>query len=177
VEENGRPVNQTSTKTAEDAISMHNIRKVGLGVTAAGASGLAGINLEFHFSPDTAFLTGVGIASGFQTFKIQLKKYLTGTWFLPYMSVGYARWYSVGEDNKNIKTSTPSFLAKRFLNDTEKRTGQFAENLIYPSLGLKYMQLTGEWAGVSAHAEVILLMDIDDLVVAPTGEIGMTYFF
>ena len=84
------------------------------------------------------------------------------------------------QDNQNI---CPAFayvekiLGTKFLNADEKDQGEFAVNLLYPAIGIQYMQLGGEYAGVGVHAKILMLMDVDDFVAAPTGEVGVSFYF
>ena len=107
----------------------------------------------------------------------KMKKFISGETFLPYMTIGYSRWYRNDSDPKSLEKSTPNLLVKRFLNDTEKRNGRFSESLIYPGVGLQYVTLTGPWAGIATSVEVLMLVDLDDLVTAPTGGLNLTYYF
>lgn len=177
VEENGVAVNQSRVHVASDGLKFRSRRKVGVGVSGSGPWGILGTHLELNFASDISLQGGIGFGSGFQTFALQIRKFIPGKWFLPYIAGGVARWYTVGEGNGNMDTSTPGFLAKRFLNDKEKREGKFSEIMVFPSLGMQYVQLSGEWAGSTLHAEVNILIDVDDFVIGPTGSLGYTYFF
>lgn len=178
VEENGHPVESKRVRTRfeRDGFDFRRDRKFGVGLGAAGVLGLAGPQIELNFSEDISWMGGFGFGPKYQTFHMQIKKVLRGRWFLPYIAGGFARWYTVRED-QNFAESTPGFLSKRFLNEREKSTGEFSENFIYPSLGIQYLQLNGEWAGASLYAEVTLLIDIDDFVSAATGGLGLIYYF
>ena len=95
---------------------------------------------------------------------------------MPYFSFGYARWASVGKSSRIDKT-TPSILGEKLLNEEEKNAGVFQKNLLYPSLGLQFIQLNGDWAGSSIYAEITVLLDIGNFVAAPTGSFGLLYYF
>lgn len=164
-------------KPAVDSFDFKTQRKIGVGLSAAGSQGLAGVNFEINFSAADSFMANFGLGSGFQSLGLKYKKTFGGRWFAPYMAGGYAHWYTAGGDKEVITHSNPSFLVTRFLNESERNKGEFAENLIYPSFGLQYHQLSGEWAGASLFAEVLLLIDLDDLVSAATGELGLMFFF
>ncbi|MCB0364014.1 MAG: hypothetical protein H6624_13355 [Bdellovibrionaceae bacterium] len=179
VEDNGVAVNQStySAAAASDGLEFRRKRKVGLGLAGAGPWGVMGTHLELNFASDISLQAGVGLGSGFQTFALQLRKFIPGKWFLPYISAGVARWYTTGEGDGAIDGTTPGFLAKRFLSGKEKREGRFSELLVFPSLGMQYLQLSGEWAGSTLYAEFNLLVDVEDFVLGPTGSLGYTYFF
>ena len=176
VEEPGRPITRQVLKRADDSLGFRNMRKVGVGLAAGGAHGLVGIDLELNFSPETSLRAGFGIADNYQSFGLAIKRVVGGKWFAPYVAGGFTRWYTVVDGGPTTHTTT-SFLAERFLSETEKRTGQFAETLIYPALGIQYLQLNGNWAGSSLYAEILMLLDIDDFNSAATGALGFLYYF
>lgn len=178
VGDDGSSVNQTkTTKQADDGFDFRKKRKFGVGISTAGALGLLGAGLEIVFTPESSFMGGFGLGDSYQTFALQYKHAIGGRWFVPYVGGGYARWYTAGDKQGEINNTTPGFLADRFLSDEEKRTGEFAENLIYPMAGVQYYQLRGNWAGTSLYAQLVMLIDIDDFVSAPTGEFGLFYYF
>lgn len=163
-------------KEADDGLQLRQMRRVGVGVQAAGALGLGGVVLDLNFAPQWSVTTGFGGGSGFQAFEFQAKYVLSGTWIMPYATFGYSRWYSVGTSGP-IGSTNPPVLGDRLLNDSERATGQFAKNLLYPGLGLQFTQLHGEWAGTSIYAELTVLLDVGDAVAAPTGALGIAYYF
>lgn len=179
VEDNGRSVPAAGTTSYEINSSGHGFRqhkRVGFGFGLIGAYGLAGPQLELNFIPEVGITTGFGLGPGYQAFNLQVKRILAGDSLMPYIAGGVARWYSVGP-KKSRRSTQPGFLADRFLNGSEKRTGEFAEIIIYPSVGIQYMQLDGSWAGFSVYAEVLLMVDVDDLVTAGNGGLGVMYYF
>ncbi|MCB0390231.1 MAG: hypothetical protein KDD58_03015 [Bdellovibrionales bacterium] len=181
VEEKGRAVGPSVRYKSESKSTLNSAdfkykRKVGVGISAAGASGLIGANLELNFTPETSFSTSFGLADNFQTFGFSIKKSISGKYFAPYIAGGFTRWYTVTDEGP-FTESSPGFLAEKFLSAKEKQEGQFAETLIYPALGIQYLQLDGEWAGSSIYAEVLMLIDIDDFKSAPTGGVGYLYYF
>jgi hypothetical protein len=95
---------------------------------------------------------------------------------MPYMSFGYASWASVGKTGRITKTS-PAILADKLLSDDEKNAGEFQKNLLYPGIGLQFLQLKGEWAGSSVFAELTVLLDVGNFVAAPTATLGFLYYF
>ena len=163
-------------KVSDSGVQLRSHRKLGLGIQVAGISGLAGANLELNFTPLTSFVGGFGLGEGFQSFSLGLKRVLAGDQFLPYIAGGYSKWYSTQTDS-SLYESTPSLLVERFLSSKEKQSGQFAENLLYGTLGIQFLRLGGSWTGFSLSAEVIALIDVDDLVIASTGGISMGYYF
>lgn len=175
VEEKGRPVNPSYENRSINGFSLRHNRKMGVGLNVAGALGMGGVNLEINFTPKFSFVGGFGLGKGYQSYHLQVKRVFGGRSFLPYLSMGFTRWYSTGTLRKQERV-TPGFFSE-FLNDTEKRTGKFGENMIYPGLGLQFIQLHGEWEGFSIYIEAIVLMDIDDLISKPTSGLGVLYYF
>ena len=176
LDENSRPINQESIKIANDGFAMRNLRKVGFGVGSAGSLGLLGAMIELNFTSDMSLMTSFGLASNYQTFGLQVKKILGGKAFMPYFSAGYTRWYTTG-DKGAIHKTTPKFFGDKFLNSEERSSGKIAENILYPGFGFQYMQLNGDWAGTSLYAEILLLIDVDDLQSEGTGGLGLIYYF
>ncbi|MCB0356162.1 MAG: hypothetical protein KDD40_04100, partial [Bdellovibrionales bacterium] len=164
VEERGKAIGSNSTSSKVEAINSADFkykRKVAVGISAAGAQGLAGLTIELNFSPETSFSTSFGLADRYQSFGMAVKHSISGKYFSPYIAGGFARWYTVTDEGP-IESSSPGFLAERFLSAQERQEGKFAETLIYPALGIQYLQLDGDWAGSSLYAEVLMLVDIDD---------------
>src|ERR1017187_7050154 len=139
-------------KEAEDGLEMRKIRRVGVGLQAAGALGFGGALMEMNFTRRWSFALGIGGGNNFQATEFQAKYVLAGEWLLPYMSFGFSRWFSI-KNNGPIGKTAPSFLADRLLTDQEKASGEFGKNLVYPGLGLQIIQLKGDWAGASVYAE------------------------
>ncbi len=159
-----------------NSFEFKNKNRVGVGLGFAGTHGLVGTQLELNFTPEIAVTTSFGVSDAFQNFGFQIKRSFTGKYFSPYVAGGLTRWYS-HSDNGPIASTNPGFLSNKFLTNQEIASGQFTETLIYPSLGMQYIQLDGEWTGSSIYAEVLLLLDTDNLRSAPTGSIGYLYYF
>lgn len=151
-------------------------RRVGLGLMTGGVSGIFGANLEINFTRRTGFVAGGGVSTDFKSLFIGGKHRLAGEDFSLYGSGGYARWFNNGSERQVGKT-TPGFLGERFLNQSERERGIFAENLIYAGLGVQYFKSRGEWAGSSLYAEVIAIVDLDDLTFAPNAGLGYLFYF
>lgn len=164
-------------KAADNGRSFRSVRRVGVGLSGSGPLGVAGVNVELNFTPDVGILTGFGGGSGYQAFTVQMKRILGGTSLLPYLAGGYARWYNFNEPGRPISDTTPGFLKSKFMSPKQIAEGRIRENLIYPAVGLQYVTLDGPYAGSTVFAEILMLIDIDDFVVAPTGTVGYLYYF
>ena len=172
IEDKGKVINQPDRVTQD--LNLRQNRKMGVGLAAAGALGGGGVNLEINFTPEFSFLGGFGLGTGYQSYHFQAKNIIGGQTFLPYFSVGFARWHSTGSIRKK---TIPSFFSKKFLTPKEKNSGKYSEYMIYSGLGLQFVQLYGEWQGFSLYAEALVLVDIDDMLSELTGGLGMTYYF
>ncbi len=153
-----------------------DFRRVGLGLMAGGVSGIFGANLEINFTRLTALAGGVGISTDYQSLFLGAKHRLHGERFRLYASGGYAKWYSVGGGG-DVGETTPAFVGKRFLSESERRSGIFSENLIYSGLGIQFLKSSGAWAGAAVYAEIVALADLDDLVLEPNAALGYMFYF
>ncbi len=171
----GRSVLNKRTNLPSGA-HLRNKKKMGAGINAAGNYGIIGVSLDMNFTPYLSSTLGFGMGDQYQTFVFHFKKYLMGRHFQPYIGFGYNRWYTTGDRKRNFNKTDPEFLAKKFLNNKEKQ-GVFDEHFIFPSAGIQFLQLSGDWAGSSIYAELTLLVDIDDFVSAPTAGLGFVRYF
>ncbi len=163
-------------KEASNGIDLKRKRRMAIGAQAAGSLGMGGVMLELNFDPTVAISIGYGGGEGFQAVAFQGRYILGGDWLLPYAAIGYAHWATSGRSSK-IETTRPNLLGERLLTDDEKQQGEFGKHLIYPAFGLQLMQLKGPYAGFSFYAEVLVLFDAFHFLAAPTGAIGMLYYF
>jgi hypothetical protein len=156
--------------------SLRGLKRMGLSATVAGATGLIGTNMHLNFTRDFTFSLGIGMSHGFQSFNMHIKQSLGGETVMPYFVAGYSRWYTNGPEGTVDRTSPP-MMGKKFLSARERQTGEFAENIIYPGLGLEYVTLSGDWQGMGFFAEALFLLDIDDFVAGGTAGVGTIYYF
>lgn len=160
--------------TAEETRVTH--RRAAIGVAAGGLSGIFGALLELNFTARTGFLAGVGYSNDYQSIQLGIKHFLSEGSLTPYLGGGYSRWFANGRQSP-VGSTTPGFLAKRFLSDNEKRTGRFGENLIFSNLGIQFLKLSGDFAGSGVYFEAIALVDVDDLLLDSTLGLGYLYYF
>ena len=111
----------------------------------------------------------------FKTFHMQYKHYVSGDSFSPYIGAGFARWYTT-ESQREISTKPVLLFGRKFLIMRKNKVNS-QKTFLFPSAGIQFMQLKGEWAGTAIYGELAMLIDIDDLVAAPTGGLGMSYYF
>lgn len=165
------------SKEAGDGMRLRTLRRVGVGLSLAGVSGLAGLSMELNFSASTSVILGYGVGRPFNSFTLQVKRALGGQWFVPYLAAGYTQWFG-GKISENAVSDTyPAFLGQRFLDSSAQKEGKISEHLLHPTLGVQYLQLKGSWAGLSVYLEGLFLIDIVDFVAAPAAGMGMVYYF
>jgi len=178
VRDGSRVGSSSRAQSSSDGLELRKKRRVAVGTSVAGPLGVVGLNLELNFNPRWSVMAGYGTGFEYQSYNFQFKRVLAGEYLLPYMSAGLARWYTAQPGNRPVNSELqPSFLYERFISQYEKDTGEFSEILIYPGFGLQYVQLTGDWAGVSIYGELLLLIDVEDLQTAPTATLGLLYYF
>jgi hypothetical protein len=154
-------------------LKMRDQRKVGLGMSVGGSTGLVGLNVELNFEDADGAVAGFGTGPGYNSFQLAWKHAFEGDYLAPYAMGGYSRWYnSHGGDE-----STQSDILDRVLTAEEKKSGQFTTDFIFGAGGLQYNQLSGPLAGLSFYAEIVLMAEVKRSELVPTGGIGTTYFF
>lgn len=158
-----------------DGLDLRAKNRIGFGMSFLGATGTAGVNMEINFHPRWGINAGIGTNSDFQSFFLEYKRILAGESFVPYGVLGFARWQ--GDSNSSIQSTSPGYLAEDFMSTKDRREGKVDENLLYPGVGIQYLQLDGEWKGFSIYTQLSLMFDVLDLKVAPTIGFGSTYYF
>lgn len=177
VDNYGRSVTKAYKKTASSSSRMRELRRVGVGLGVSGLYGTTGLGLDLNFTSTSTIQTAFGIGDQYQTFHLQYKHYVGSQSFSPYVGAGYARWYSVGSEKSAYNSSTPKFLSEKFLTSEERLSGEFQVNMLFPSVGIQFLKLNGDWAGMGLFAELVMLIDVEGLVSAPTGGLGLYYYF
>jgi len=152
-------------------------RRVGIGASAFGSTGLMGALLELNFTPADSLMSSFGGGPGYGAFSFQWKHLFGGRQFSPYAGIGYARWYNASAEGRKIEKTTPNELGSKFLDDEEKQTGKFGVNLLIPNLGLQYSLLSGPWTGSAFFAEINLLTSFSNLSPVPVAGLGALYYF
>lgn len=161
----------------DSALSMRSQRRVGVGTQIAGQLGMLGLLLELNIMPEDAAVIGFGGGPKYGSLTFQWKHVFGGGTVSPYFTAGYARWYSSNKGPTTIGDTNPGFLGTKFLTDDEKKTGNFAKDLMIPSLGLQFNNLRGKFAGTTLFAEVMMIVNLSQLDQVPTGTMGMLYYF
>ena len=178
VGDNLEPIAESrSVYGADSGMSLRSSRRAGVGVNAAGAYGIMGMNLELNLTPRWSTIVGFGLSTEFQTFNFQARRVLGGEALLPYLGFGLAHWSNNGEKSGGISKTNPSYVAEQFMDDEDRELGRISETLIYPALGLQYLILEGNWTGVGVNLELDLLLEVSTLEAVPTGSLGVSYYF
>jgi hypothetical protein len=156
-------------------LDMKSMKKIGAGLAAGGMMGMIGLNVEINLEPaDTVFL-GLGTGKGFNTFNFGYKKNFEGYYMSPYTKVGLTRWSSAS--NAGNGASSGSDVLRQVLSDDEIRDNKFYVNFLAGGAGLEYNQLEGNLSGINLFGELLVLADISDFKLVPTGSVGITYFY
>lgn len=157
----------------QDNLALREARKMGLGLSAGGALGFYGLNIEINFEDTNGAVVGVGGGDGYSTVNMAWKHVFLGDTVAPYTTLGFAHWYDSGGGDAYKNSS----VLERVLTDNEKTSGNFAVDFISGAVGLQYTQLQGSLAGTSLYAEIVLLGDITHGTLVPTGTVGAGYYF
>jgi hypothetical protein len=160
---------------ASDVLKFNEQNKMAAGAVFSGATGLVGAHLQFFPGPDFAFGIGYGGGESLKAFNFYYREMITYDAFSFYWTLGYARWWNTGDGP--ITSSTPDYLAKRFLSPSEKASGTFVEHIIYPGIGAEFYNFTGDLAGTSIYLEALLMTDLDGLRINPGFGLGTIYHF
>jgi hypothetical protein len=161
----------------DNIFEMRSRRRVGVGATALGPTGLLGAMLELNFSPSESIITSFGGGPGYGSFAFSWKHIFGGRQLSPYGGIGYARWYNASGDGRKVEKTVPNELGSKFLDEEEKRTGKFGVNLLVPTLGVQYSFLAGPWTGSALFGEVNFLTPFTKFSPAPIAGIGALYYF
>jgi hypothetical protein len=174
---NQEKATETQRPTSFDNLyDLRAKRRVGVGLSTAGQLGLLGFTAELNFTVSESAVIGFGTGGSYNSITGQWKHVFPGTKLAPYTTIGYSRWFSTGQGG-DVNKSSPSFLSQKFLTDTEKQTGKFGKDLLIPSAGLQYHLLSGPYVGASVFVEIMLVASLANLESAPTGALGMNYYF
>jgi hypothetical protein len=156
-------------------LDMKSMKKIGAGLAAGGMMGMIGLNVEINLEPEDTLFLGLGTGKGFNTFNFGYKKNFEGYYMSPYTKVGLTRWSSAS--NAGNGASSGSDVLRQVLSDDEIRDNKFYVNFLAGGAGLEYNQLEGNLSGINLFGELLVLADISDFKLVPTGSVGITYFY
>ncbi|MCC2679296.1 MAG: hypothetical protein K0R29_1872 [Pseudobdellovibrio sp.] len=149
-------------------------KKFGIGLAMGGANGVLGIESQFNLDPGLALVLGMGTGPSYGTFNVQAKYSFEALYLSPYVKGGYSKWFNSGAVKS---TATSSDILRQIYSDKDLKAGKFDANFVVASVGAEYNQLEGELAGVNFFGEMTLLAEMQKVKVAPSGAIGITYFY
>ena len=155
-------------------IDMKEYKKIGVGFSSGGMTGLFGLNLEINIVPQDSAVVGLGKGEAYGTFHFAWKRNYEGQYLSPYTKVGYSRWFNT---NSDAGAANESNILKNVLTESEIRTNEFSADFIAAAAGLEYNQLEGELSGVNFYGELILMSEITKGIYLPTAGVGLTYFY
>ena len=161
----------------ETAADLRSKKRVGAGVLAAGQLGLVGALVELNYNSQNAAVIGFGGGPRYSSITMQYKHHFGGKALTPFASIGYSRWYNNTKSEKEFQSSTPGFLAGKYLSEEERKTGLFGKDFIAPGAGIQYTQLFGKALGTSVFAEILFLLDTSNFNQVATGSMGFLYYF
>lgn len=166
------------TDEAREVADFWSQRKMAVGIATAGAYGLGGGVVAIHFHPQWNVDLGFGGGSHFQAYGFRIKKQLlVSSQFNPYIGAGFTRWHRNNSRPFNAADISPGFVAREFLEETERQQGIIDEKLIHGTLGLQYTFTNGSWKGYGLYLEALFLLSVEDFDSTPTGSLGFNYFF
>lgn len=177
------PISSSKRRSKDDeetfsrSLDLRQRKRVAIGVQALGKFGIIGANLDLNLSAHNSAGGFVGSGQGFNTFGFSWRKYLEGDRLTPFFGFSLARWYNASEKNKEVSSSTPSYLANDLLNREEKTSGKYSLNMLAPNMGLQYFFLDGELKNSSITGELVLLKPIDRSANIVTASFGYNYSF
>lgn len=167
---------KTSKSEFFSSFDLRAKRRVGVGLSVAGQLGLLGAFAELNFGVENSTIFGYGTGGSYNSLTLQWKHVFNSQKLTPYVTLGYSRWFSNGQ-NGSPTQATPSFLSQKLLSDYEKQTGKFGKDLLIPSAGLQYYLLNGPYVGSSLYAEVMMLFSPQAVDSVANGSMGMIYYF
>lgn len=161
---------ETSTAYA-DNLKLREARRVGLGTQIGGTAGMLGLLLELNLEDQDGTTVGAGFGDQYGTFTLSWKHSFEGTYFTPYTTLGWSRWYSLG------RGVSDSHVVEGMLTRSERDEGRYGIDFIAASGGMQYNQLDGDFAGATLFGEVNLMFAPFRGKVLPTAAVGTSYFF
>ncbi len=185
--DNVRDIQKTRTKKPRrksyfgghiaNGFELRKTHRAAVGTTIGGVLGMAGVNIELNFNPYNSLVAGFGGGSGYNSFSFQWKRMISGKSVMPYISAGYARWYSLQQIENENQVKPEIITQKLMAFDDIRKDGRLSVDLLTPSLGVQYIQLEGDWTGLSVGLEVNLLFSLQRFAAVPFGSIVTMYYF
>ena len=127
--------------------------RFGVGASIGGGLGVFGFEVDVNVNDWLSLTGGYGAGIDFSSWTVKARALLPGAWVAPYAALGVSRWWSgaTGESRPG-----PGLLASDLLAPDEDAAKGFNAFLLYPAVGVQFMQRTG----FSFYAEMQCLLRI-----------------
>lgn len=145
-------------------------KRFGIGVAAAGPLAIFGLEIDINVTEDFSLSGGLGTGMDYSTMAVKSRYYLLGKNVSPYIGLGMARWWSSTVASRDL---APSFFAKHFLPDDFVPQNGFNVFMIYPVLGVQYLNVMG----IEFSAEVMYLVKLMNMASSPYAGAGVHWYF
>lgn len=155
-------------------LEMKSYKKMGIGLATGGLIGGFGLNAEFNLMPEDALFVGLGRGDAYNSFNLGWKHNFEAEYLSLYTKVGYGKWFNNGAGSGSAKSND---ILRRVLTDSEIDENKFSTNFVAGGGGLEYNQLEGNLSGVNFYGEILVLADLRESIMLPTGSVGITYFY
>ena len=145
-------------------------KRFGVGLSAAGPLSLFGVEADANLTEEISFSLGIGTGLHYSTFMAKVRCFLLGEWVSPYLSLGVARWWTSGTQEKKV---SPSVLANKFLPPGYDLRKGFNIFMLVPAVGVQFMHPMG----LAFFAEVQYLFKLFDMSNGTYAGMGIHYYF
>lgn len=162
-----------AARERENSTSLESLKmdkRFGIGVTAAGPLAIMGIEIDINVAEDFSLSGGIGTGMDYSTMAVKSRYYLLGKSVSPYIGLGMARWWSSSVSSRDI---APGFFAKSFLPEDFKPETGFNVFMMYPTLGVQYLNVMG----IEFSAEVMYLVKLMNFASSPYAGAGVHWYF
>ena len=169
-----------NTAEASEVLDFWKNHKADVSMQFSGYLGAFGAALGLHYHPQVSVEFGFGGSGHFQAYGIRVKRtFMVSSALTPYLAGGLSRWQrSRGGDFDESQVS-PRLLVNKLMSDNDRRQNRIDERLIHGAFGLQYVFSGSQssFTDFGAFAELLLLFDPLDLVLAPTASFGASFYF
>lgn len=161
------------SKTEASVSSLEDLKmrkRFGIGISAGGPLAMLGLEADINVTPDFSISGGLGTGLDYSTFMLKGRYFLLGEWVSPYLGAGVARWWSDGGKTTDL---SPSVLQNKFLSPEERAAGSFNAWIVYPCIGVQFMNR----AGFDVFAELEYLFRLVSFSNGTYAGLGMHWYF
>ena len=164
---------------AADVLQFWKTHKASVSSQFSGYLGAFGVSIGLYFQPQWSFSIGYGGSGHFQSYGLRVQRSIMMSSALnPYFAMGVSRWHRTRDGNFDPNRVSPGFLVRDLLSEADRRDSRIDERLVHGAFGFSYVVTEASvLQDFGAFAEVLLLLDPKDFVMAPTVSVGLSYFF